>query len=186
MVGPEEALQRGTPRELRRFERRPVTEEVAQGPRLFLLKPLQDVGQGVFEGTRQAVGAMHGVADQAPAVVNELRSGAHCRALGGERRELVAVCEQQCDLELGIGGVLFGMARGKRFAGLRQGERIDGKEPEEILGAQRGHDGPLLAFQAPSDGWSVAARAQGLDPRIDCLGAVCEHETLPSLSASSL
>jgi hypothetical protein len=106
--------------------------------------------------------------------------------LRGERRELVAVFEQQLDLELGIGGIIFGMARGKRFAVLRQGERIDGKEHEEIIGAQRGHDRPFIEFQAYSDGLAVEARAQGLDPRIDRLGAVFEHEKLPSLSASSL
>ena len=186
VVRPEEALQRGAPREVRRCERRPVIEEVAKERGIFVLKPLQDVGQGVFEGTGQAVGETDFVADQALAMFDELRSGTHRRALGGERRELGAVCEQQLDLELGIGGVICGMARGKRFAVLRQGERIDGKEHEEIIGAQRGYDGPFLEFQAHSDGWSVEARAQGLAPRIHRLGAVCEYETLPSLSASRL
>jgi hypothetical protein len=32
---------------------------------------------------------------------------------------------------------------------------------------------------------AVAARAQGLAPRITRLGAVCEYETLPSRRASS-
>ena len=186
VVGPEEALQRGATRALRRCARRPVTEDVAKDRRIFVLKPLQDVGKGVFEGPGHAGGEPHGVADQAPAVFDALRSGAHRRAVGGERRALVAVCEQQLDLERGIGGVIFGMARGKRFAVLRQGERMDGKEHEEIIGAQRGHDGPFLECQAHRDGLSVAARAQGLAPRIDRLGAVCEHEKLPSLSASSL
>jgi hypothetical protein len=142
------------------------------------------VGKVVFEGTGQAVGETHFVADQAPAVFDELRQGTHRGALGGERRELVAVFEQQLDLELGIGGVIFGTAWGKRFAVLRQGERIDGKEHEEIIGAQRGHNGPFIEFQAHSDRLSVESRAQGLDPRIDRLGAVFEHEKLTSLSAS--
>jgi hypothetical protein len=78
------------------------------------------------------------------------------------------------------------MTRGKRFAVLRQGERIDGKEHEEILGAQRGYDGPCIQFQAYRDGLSVEWRAQGLAPRINRLGAVFEYEKLPSRSASSL
>ena len=73
VVGPEEALKSGAPRALRRFESRPVAEEVAKDRRIFLLKPLQDVGKVVFEGTGQAVGETHFVADQAPAVFDELR-----------------------------------------------------------------------------------------------------------------
>ena len=68
---------------LRRFERRPVTEEVAKDRGVFVLKPLQDVGKGVFEGTGQTVGEPHFVADEAPAMCDELREGAHRRALGG-------------------------------------------------------------------------------------------------------
>jgi hypothetical protein len=73
VVRPEAALQRGAPRELRRCERQPVTEEVAKDRSIFVLKPLQDVGKGVFEGTGQAVGEPHCVADQAPAMFDELR-----------------------------------------------------------------------------------------------------------------
>jgi hypothetical protein len=151
-----------------------------------LLRPLPDVGKGVFAGTGQAVGEPHGVADQAPAVCDEWRSGAPRGALRGERRALVAVCEQECDLACGSGGVLLGLARGQRCAVLRQGERSDGQEHEAIRGAPRGHERPFRACQAHRDGWAVAARAQGLEPRIDRLGAVCEHEKLPALSASSL
>jgi len=144
------------------------------------------VGTVVFEGTGQAVGEPPCVADEALAMFDELREGAQHRALGGERRELVAVFEQQLDLELGIGGVSCGMARGERFAVLRQGEWMDGKEPEDIIGAQRGYDGPFIEFQAHSDGLAVEARAQGLDPRINRLGAVFEYEKLPSLRVRSL
>src|SRR5262245_21764964 len=56
MVGPEEALKGGAPRKLCRLERRPVTEEVAKDRRIFVLKPLQDVGKVVCEGPGQAVG----------------------------------------------------------------------------------------------------------------------------------
>jgi hypothetical protein len=41
------------------------------------------------------------------------------------------VFEQQLDLELGIGGVIFGMARGKRFAVLRQGNGLMGKSTRQ-------------------------------------------------------
>jgi hypothetical protein len=106
------------------------------------------------------------------------------RALGGKRGALVAVCEEECDLECGIGGVVFGPAGGKRFTVLGQGERIDGKEHEEIIVAQGGDTGPFMQLQTHSHGWSVAPRAQGLDPRVDRFRAVLEHQKLSSLRAS--
>ena len=112
-------------------------------------------------------------------MLDELRQGAHGGALGGERGELVAVFEEEFDLEFGIGGVIFGPARGKRFAVLGQGERIDGKEHEEIIVAQRGHDGPFIEFQAHRDGLSVESRAQGLDPRINRFRTVFEDAETP-------
>ena len=133
VVGPEEAFQSGAACELRGFEGGPAAEEVAKDRRIFLGKPLQDLWKVVFEGTGQAVGQTDFVADQATAVLDELRQGAHGGALGAEGCELVAVFEEDFDLEFGIGGVIFGPARGKRFAVLGHGERIDRKEHEEII-----------------------------------------------------
>src|SRR5262249_42147556 len=83
-----------------------------------------------------------------------------------------------------IGGSIFGPARGKRFAVLRQGEWSDGKEHEKIIGAQRRHAGPFLEFQAHRDGLAVEAGTQGLDPRVDRFRAVLEDQKLSSCSAS--
>jgi hypothetical protein len=76
-----------------------------------------------------------------------------------EGGELVAVLEEDLDLEFGSGGVIFGPARGQCFTVLGHGERIDRKAHEAIIGAQRGHDRPFREFQAYRDGWSVDARA---------------------------
>jgi hypothetical protein len=78
--------------------------------------------------------------------------GAHRGTLGGKRGELVAICEEECDLEFGIGGIILGPARGKRFSGLRQGARPDGKEHEAIRLAQCGHNEPFIACKAHGDG----------------------------------
>ena len=137
------------------FEGRPAAEEVAKDRRIFLLKPLQDVGEVVFERTGQAIGQPDFVADQAPAVFNELRQGAHRWALAGEGGELVAVFEQEFDLEFGIGGVIFGPARGKCFAVLGHGERIDGKEHEEIILCSADTMGPLLSSRQTATGWPL-------------------------------
>ena len=167
VVGTEEAFQSSTACELRGFEGGPAAEEVAKDRGIFLGKPVQDLRKVVFERTGQAVGQPDFVADQAPAVLDELRQGAHGGALGAERGELVAVFEEDFDLEFGIGGVVFRTARGKRFAVLGHGERIDRKEHEEIIGAQRGHDRPFREFQAHSDGLSVESCAEGLDPGVN-------------------
>ena len=87
MVGPEEALKGGATRALGGCERRPAAQEVTKERRLFLLKPLQDVWEGVFEGTGQAVGETDLVADQSLAGCDELRQDAHGGALGAEGGE---------------------------------------------------------------------------------------------------
>ena len=84
MVGTEETFQGSATRKLRGFESWPAAEEVTKDRRIFFGKPLQDLWKVVFEGTGQAVGQTDCVADQAPAVLDELRQGAHGGALRAE------------------------------------------------------------------------------------------------------
>src|SRR4029450_3807319 len=111
--GTEEAFQRGAAGDLGRFEGGPAAEAVAKDRGIFLGKPLQNLWKVVFEGTRQAVGQTDFVADQGRAVLDALRQGAPGGALGGEWGELVAMFQENFDQEFGIGGVIFGPARGK-------------------------------------------------------------------------
>ena len=186
VVDPEAPFQGGAARAWRGFEGRPAAEEVAKDRRIFLGKPLQDLWKGVFEGTGHAVRTTDFVTDQATAVFDEWCEDTHGGALGLQGLELVTVFEEEFDLEFRIGGVVFGAARGTRVAVPGHGEWIDGKEHEEILGAPCRHDGPFLEFQAHRDRVSVASCAQGLDPRVDGFGAVCEAQELTSCSASGL
>ena len=186
VVGSEEPFQGGAARTLRGFEGGPAAEDVAQDRRIFLGKPLQDLWKRVFEGTGQAMRPTDVVTDQATAVCDELCEGTHGGALGLQGRELVTVLKEEFDLEFRIGGVVFGSARGTRFAVPGHGERIDGKEHEAILGAHCRHDGPFLEFQAHRDRVSVESRAQGLDPRVDGFRTVCEAQELTPRSASGL
>jgi hypothetical protein len=140
----------------------------------------------VFEGTSQAVGQTDFVADQATAMLDELRQGAHGGTLGAEWGELVAVFEEALDREFGIGRGIVGPARGKRFAVLGHGERIDGKEDEEIIFAQCGHDRPFIEFQAHRNRLAVEARVQALDPGVDRFRPVFEAQKLPARGASGL
>jgi len=137
VMGPEEGLQGSAPRELRGFESGPAAEEVTKEHRIFVRKPLEDVREVVFERTGQAIRQPDFVADEAPTVFDELCQGTHPCTLRGEGSELVAVFEEEFDLEFGIRRVIVGSAWGKRFAVLGHGERIDGKEHEKIILAQR-------------------------------------------------
>src|SRR5439155_17602787 len=140
----------------------------------------------VFEGTGQTVGQTDFIADQATAVLDELRQGAHSGALGAEWGELVAMFQVGFDLEFGIGGVIFGPARGKGFAVLGYGERVDGKEHEEIIVAQRRYERPFIEFQAHSDGLTVEARPEGLDPGVNRFRTMFKAQKLPLCGASGL
>ena len=146
MRGPAAGLQGGAARAWRRFASGPAAQEVAKTHRFFVRKPLEDVGEGVFEGTGQALRQPACVADEAPTVCDALCQGTpHC-AVRGERGELVPVLEQELDLECGIGRVVLRPAGGQRFAVCGHGERMDGKEPEEIIWTQRRHDGPRCTW----------------------------------------
>ena len=102
------------------------------------------------------------VADEAPTVCDALCQGTpHC-AVRGERRELVPVLEQELALECGIGRVVLRPAGGQRFAVCGHGERMDGKEPEELYGRSADTMGPLFRSRYPCDGLSVEARAESV------------------------
>jgi hypothetical protein len=183
---PEKALQGGATCELCGFQGRPAGEEVAKDCRIFFLTPLQDVGEGVFERTRQAMRQPDFVAAKAPAVCNELRQGAHRGALRDKGGEFVTVFAQALNLEFGIGGVIFGPARGKCFAVRSHGERIDGKEHEEIVVLQRRHNGAFIEFQADGNRLAIEPCAQGAAPRVDHFRPVFETEEFPARRTGDL
>jgi hypothetical protein len=186
VVFTEEGLKSGAACKLHRFEGGPAAQEVAKERRIFLLKPLQDMREVVFECTGKTIGETDFVADETTTGLNKLRQGAHGGALGGERGELVAMFEEEIDLEFRIGGVVFGPTGGKRFTVFGEGERIDRKEHEEIIVAQCGHNGPFIKLKAHGNALSIEPRTQGLDPPIDCFRAVLEDPQLSSLRASGL
>ena len=140
----------------------------------------------VLEGTGQAIGDPDFVADHAATVFDELCEGPHRGALRREGGQLVAMGQQQFELEFGIGGVVFGPAGGKGFAIPRQRQRIDGEEDEKVILAQGGDQGPFVEFEADGHGLAVEPCAQRGDPRVNGLRGVLELKALPFCGASRL
>jgi hypothetical protein len=126
VMGAEEALQGRAARELGSFQGWPWGEKGAEQQGVFVLKPLQDVREVVFQGTREAMGEAHCVADHTAAMCDALRTGMHRRALGVQGLQCVAMLEQEVKLECGVRRSVFGMAGREGFAVLGQGPRVKG------------------------------------------------------------
>ena len=185
VVGTAKALQGGATCEWGGLQGRPAAAAVAKDRRLLVLKPLQDVGEGVFERTRQALRPPACVADEALAVCNEWRHGAPRGAWRAKGGAFVTVFAQEVDLACGIGGGLCGPARGQRFTVRGHGERSDGKKPEAIIVLQRRHHRTFIACQADGKRLAVAPRAPGAAPGVDHCRPVVETQQLPARRAGA-
>jgi hypothetical protein len=182
----EDGLEGGTARALRRLEGRPATQAGAEACGGILLQPLQPLRAIVLEGTGQAVGAPDCVAAHAAPVCDELGEGAHGGALGLERRQLVAMGQQQCEWEFGLRRVVFGPAGRQGCAIPRQRQRIDRKEDEKVLLGQGRDHGPWGKVEADGHGWAVEPRTPRGAPRINGLRGVSELQALTVCGARSL
>ena len=87
----------------------------------------------VLEGTGQAVGDPDCVADHAATMFDELCEGTHSGAWRIERLQLVAMGQQQFELELGIGGIVFGPTGREGLAIPRQRQWVEGKEDQKVM-----------------------------------------------------
>ena len=182
----EEALQGGASRQLHGLEGRPLGEEGAEDGGVFVVEPLQGVRKVVFQGTRETIRDAHFVPDQAAAMFNELFEGAHGGTLGLKGFELIAMLEQEFKLELGVSGVVLGLAGCEGFAIPRQCQGVDGKEHEEVILSQRRDEGPLIEFEADGNRLPFEPCTQGAHPLVDGVRLVFEDAELAFLGACRL
>jgi hypothetical protein len=84
-------------------------------------------------------------------VFDELCESAHGRTLGLERLQLIAMGEEEFELEFSIRGVVFGPAGRKGFTIPRQCQGIDGEEDEKVILAQGRDQRPFVEFEADSN-----------------------------------
>jgi hypothetical protein len=186
MVVVKAGRQGGPPGQLCRCEGRPTAQKVTENVGIFVLKPLQHVWERVLERTGEAMGAPHFIPDDAATVFDQWCEGTPGRTLRLQRLQLVAMGEEQVELECGSGGVIFGSAGRKSLTLPRQGQRLDGKEDEKVIRAQGGNHGTLGECEADGNKSTAAPYAQGGDPGLNGLGGVLELTALPFGAASSL
>jgi hypothetical protein len=186
VMGAEEVLKGGATRALHGCEGGPWGEEVAEHGGVVIVEPLEDMGAGVFEGTGEAIGERHVVADQAAALCDELFEGTPRGALGGAGLEFVARLEQELKLQFGVSGIVLGVAGREGFAVLGQGQRIDGEQDQNCVLTQGLDERAVIAFEAHSHGASVEPLAYGTCPRIDGLWCVRKPHELPFVVADGL
>jgi hypothetical protein len=117
---------------------------------------------------------------------DKLFEGAHGGAVRMEWLQLVPRREQQCELQCGVGGIVFGPAWGEGFTLPCQRQRIDREENQKVIRAQGSDQRTFGEFEAESHGLAVKPRTQRGDPRVDRLGRVLKLEALPFRGASRL
>jgi hypothetical protein len=103
-----------------------------------------------------------------------LGEGTHGGTLGLQGLELITLLEQAFQLELGVRGIVLGVAGGEGLAIPRQGEGIAGKEHEEVLLAPRRDEGALVECEAESHRFPFEPLAQGAHPRVDGVWLMCK------------
>jgi hypothetical protein len=143
-----EGLQGGAPGQGGHCEGGPTAQQVTENVRILVLKPWQHVGARVLERPGEAMGEPHGIPDDAATVFDQVGEDPPGRTRRLQRRQRVAMGEEPCERECGIGGVIFGAAGRKGLTRPRQGEGMDGQEDAKVLLAQGGNKGPCGACEA--------------------------------------
>lgn len=182
----EKALQGGAAREWCGLKRGPWGEKIAEESGVFVVNPLQDMRKVVVQGTAETVREAYFVAHEAAAMVDEWFEGAYRGALGRQRRELSAMFEQEFERELGVGGIVLGVAGCKGFTVPGERGGIDGKEYEDVILSQRIDDGAVVEFETDGDRMSREPLAQGTHPLIEGFWRVYKDAALACLGVSRL
>jgi hypothetical protein len=110
VVGPEEGRKGSAACKWGRCAGGPAAQKVTEHGGILVLQPVQHWREIIFQRTGEAVGHPHFLPNHAPPMCDKLFKGAHGRALRMERLQLVPMRAQQCALQCGVGGIVFGPA----------------------------------------------------------------------------
>lgn len=137
---------------LRAWRVGPLEQETGgQGsPKIFAAE-FQGLRKVLFEQILQAVGEFSALVHDGPPIADEVlqtTGGGVFRRPGGE---LLVMGEQQLGQEMGVLGVVVGATGDHGFAEFFEGDWIDGKEDDPIVGLQEGDDIDGRLFDTEGD-----------------------------------
>jgi hypothetical protein len=158
-MGAAAALEGGAARQLGCFEGRPLGEAVAADGGVFVVEPLEDVGEVVLQGTGQASREAHVVAAQTTAMFDKLFEGPHRGAVGLAGLELVAMLAPERKRAFGVRGIVRGVAGRAGVAVRGQGQRIDGAHDQTCGFAQGLDEWALIEREAHGNGAAFERRS---------------------------
>ena len=165
VVGVEEVDEGLAPSALGVGQGRPALEEVDEDLGLLVAKPVEDLREIGLEREREAVGEPHAVLDEVAARLDEAAQRAHVWALVPQRRELLAVANEELEGDRGVGRVVLGAARGEGAAVLRERAGVDGEDDEDVVLEQRRDDRAVGELEADGDAAAGEALAELAGPR---------------------
>ena len=148
-------------------------------------KPIECLRIVLLERITQAVGNTGLVANQSPALFDQVEQFAHLCTLRLERLENIAVMEEQLQGVFRIGGIILCSTGFESLAVLRQCGRVDWKEYEEIVLLQRIDDGSFGQFQCHGDGATETLVHRG-SPFLDAVHGMWELTKFSLLAVGGL
>jgi hypothetical protein len=90
---------------------------------------------------------------------------------GWSRFSLITVAKEELELQLGVRGIILGLARGEGLAILGQ-RGIDREQDQKVVLLQGIDEGALGKLEAHGNGPPLEALSQCTRPRLDGIGAV--------------
>lgn len=117
---------------------------------------------------------------------DEILQRAHGDPLWVEGFELIAVAKEELELQLGVRGVILGLARGEGLAILGQRCGMGREEHQKVVLLQGIDERALGELQAHGNGLPLEALSQCTRPRLDGIGAVGQDAGLSSSGVGCL
>ncbi len=139
-----------------------------------------------LERVREAVGDAHAVLHEVAPLYDQAAQLSHGDAVAAEWCDALGVTTEQVERELGVRGIVLGIARHEGLAVPSERARVDGEDDDEVVLQQRGDDGPVLQLDRDGDGCSAEALAQPVEPGLQRDRAMLDDAALELVASRHL
>jgi hypothetical protein len=129
----EELLQRCSSRALYLRECRPLFDEITEQRCINIIAPVQDLRIVLFYGVSEPIGDAYTVIHDLSPLLNQRHQRTHLNALRFERLKMAGMIQHEIQCQLSIRGIVFGTAGAEGLSTLRQCDRVDRINHEEII-----------------------------------------------------